>query len=255
MRIYLLTILMFFVMHSIIAQTDFNNVSQSLLSAVIDNQSTEEYQEIIRKATVEELQNGLNSDIKKVAFWVNVYNAYIQIILRPNPEMYEDKRGFFKLKQIPIAGMQLSFADIEHGIIRGSQNEFFLGYIKKLFPPDYEKKLRVEKRDFRIHFALNCGAKDCPPVAVYTDVNLDYELDFMSRRYLNTYSEVSKEEEEVKTAQLFAWFRGDFGGSEGIRNILVNYDVIPQDPRYRLYQKKYDWTLQLDNFVEIPTIK
>lgn len=255
MKVYSLTILMLFVMQSIIAQTDFNTVSEKLLGAVIENQSIQEYQDIISNATLEELQIDLDNDTKKIAFWVNVYNAYIQIILRPNPEMYEDKRGFFKIKQIPIAGMQLSFADIEHGIIRGSQNEFFLGYIKKLFPPDYEKKLRVEQRDFRIHFALNCGAKDCPPVAIYTATALDYELDYMSKRYLKSYSEVNENSKEVKTAQLFAWFRGDFGGSDGIREILVNYNVIPKSPRYRLYQKKYDWTLRLDNFVDIPIIK
>jgi len=171
--------------------------------------------------------------------------------LRPNPEMYQDKRSFFKIKQIPIAGLKLAFADIEHGIIRGSQNEFFLGYVRKLFPPEYEKKLRVTQRDFRIHFALNCGAKDCPPVAVYTDANLDYELDYMSRKYLKSYSEIDNDKKEVRTAQLFSWFRGDFGGSDGIRKILVDYEVIPHSPKYRLYQKKYDWTLKLNNFVKV----
>lgn len=255
MSVYSWTILMLFVFNSMMAQNDYNDVSEKLLNAVIDHQPTQEYQDIIANATVKELQLGLDNDTKKIAFWVNIYNAYIQIILRPNPEMYEDKRGFFKIKQIPIAGMQLAFADIEHGIIRGSQNEFFLGYIKKLFPPDYEKKLRVDKRDFRIHFALNCGAKDCPPVAVYSDDVLDYQLDFMSKNYLKSYSEVDPDAKEVRTTQLFAWFRGDFGGSEGIREILVDYEIIPDTPRYRLYQKKYDWTLHLDNFVEIPALK
>ncbi len=242
------------IFQSIAAQSNFNTVSEQLLNAVMNNEPTQEYQDIIANATIEEMQSGLDSDTKKIAFWVNVYNAYIQIILRPNPEMYEDKRGFFKIKQIPIAGMKLAFADIEHGIIRSSQNEYFLGYIPKLFPPDYEKQLRVDKVDFRIHFALNCGAKDCPPVAVYTDANLDYELDYMSKRYLQSYSEVDKSAKEVRTAQLFAWFRGDFGGSDGIREILVRYEVIPESPRYRLNQKKYDWTLLLDNFVEIPVL-
>lgn len=252
MRVYSLTILMLFVFNNMLAQRDFNKVSEMLLNAVIDHQPTLEYQDIIANSTLEELLSDLDTDTKKIAFWVNIYNAYIQIILQPNPEMYEDKRGFFKIKQIPVAGMKLSFADLEHGIIRASQNEFFLGYIKKLFPPDYEKKLRVDKRDFRIHFALNCGAKDCPPVAVYSKDHLDYQLDYMSRRYLKSYSEVDDLAKEVRTAQLFAWFRGDFGGSEGIRDILVNYEIIPNSPRYRMYQKKYDWTLHLDNFVSIP---
>ena len=164
-----------------------------------------------------------------------------------------DKRSFFKIKQIPIAGLKMSFAEIEHGIIRGGQHEFFLGYVKKLFPPQFEKDLRVSQRDFRIHFALNCGAKDCPPVAVYSVDNLDYQLDYMSKRFLTSYSIVDDNRKEVKTAQLFAWFRGDFSGSNGIRNILQGYGIIPISPRYKMLQRKYDWTLMLDNFVIIPS--
>ncbi len=246
------TILLLITIQGIIAQTDYNKVSQNLMKAVIDSTSTQEYQDVIANASISDLKNGLDTDTKKLAFWINIYNAYIQIILRPNPEMYEDKRGFFKIKQIPIAGMQLAFADIEHGIIRGSQHEYFLGYIKKLFPPQFEKDLRVSKRDFRIHFALNCGAKDCPPVAIYTAENLNYELDYMSKRYLVSYSDVYIDKKEIQTAQLFAWFRGDFGGSKGIREILINYEVIPKNPKYRLMQKKYNWELALNNFVQIP---
>ena len=251
MKTFFQTILLLLTIQSVIAQVDYNTISENLLQAVIDNEATQQYQDVIANATISDLQRGLDTDTKKLAFWVNVYNAYIQIVLRPNPEMYEDKRGFFKIKQIPVAGMQLAFADIEHGIIRGSQNEFFLGYVQKLFPPQFEKDLRVSKRDFRIHFALNCGAKDCPPVAIYTDSNLDYEFDFMSKRYLNSYTDVDSDKKEIQTAQLFAWFRGDFGGSEGIRQILIDYDVIPESPRYKLFQKKYDWTLSLNNFVTI----
>ena len=255
MKVFAQTILLLITIQTVIAQADYNDVSEHLLQAVIDKEPTQQYQEIIANATIADFQKGLNTDTKKLAFWVNVYNAYIQIILRPNPEMYEDKRGFFKIKQIPVAGMQLAFADIEHGIIRGSQHEYFLGYLKKLFPPQFEKDLRVSERDFRIHFALNCGAKDCPPVAVYTDDELDYQFDYMSKLYLSSYTEVDSDKKQVQTTQLFAWFRGDFGGSSGIREILNIYGVIPHSPRYRLLQRKYDWTLLLDNFVEIPSQK
>lgn len=255
MKILIHTILLLITIQSVIAQTDFNTISENLLQAVIDNEPTQQYQDEIANASIADLQKGLSTDTKKLAFWVNIYNAYIQIILRSNPEMYKDKRGFFKIKQMPIAGMQLAFADIEHGIIRGSQHEYFLGYMQRLFPPQFEKDLRVSERDFRVHFALNCGAKDCPPVAVYTDDNLDYEFDYMSKRYLTSYSEIDNERKQIQTTQLFAWFRGDFGGSDGIRQILEMYDVIPKSPRYKMLQKKYDWTLKLNNYVQIPYSK
>lgn len=257
MKSFLLIILSFYISSSASAQytIDYNTLSENLLQAVIDNEDTQKLQDLLSQTTVEKLAEGLDSDAKRLAFWVNIYNSYIQIILREQPELYENRGAFFKLKQLPIAGLQLSFADVEHGIIRHSSLEYFLGYITNPFPPDYQEKLRVENKDWRIHFALNCGAKDCPPVAVYTADNLDYEFDYMSKRYLNNYSEVDSSKKEVHTAQLFAWFRGDFGGSSGIRDILVNYDVIPESPRYTMQQKKYDWTLKLDNFIAIPPIK
>lgn len=231
---------------------EYDLFAEQLLQSVIDREDTQVLQDKIYQLSVDELAAGLDTDDKRFAFWVNLYNAYIQIILRSDPELYQDRRSFFKLKQVPVAGMQLSFADIEHGIIRHSQLEYFLGYITDPFVPDYEEKLRVKDRDYRIHFALNCGAKDCPPVAVYSADLLDYQFDYTSRQYLQSYSKVDIEKKEVYTAQLFAWFRGDFGGSEGIRDILQKYDVIPQTHRYTMLQRPYDWTLELNNFVVIP---
>lgn len=231
---------------------DLNKISQELLQAVIDKNDTQSYQDILAHTSIEEFEKGLTTDHQKLAFWVNIYNAYIQIILRKNPALYENRGQFFKLKQIPIVQDTLSFAEIEHGIIRHSQLEYFIGYITNPFASEFEKRLRVEERDYRIHFALNCGAKDCPPVAIYSAEDLDWEFDYTTKMYLNGYSKVNKEKKEVHTAQLFAWFRGDFGGSDGIRDILIKYGVIPKSPKYKMLQRKYDWTLSLNNFVSFP---
>ena len=38
--------------------------------------------------------------------------------------------------------------------------------------------------DPRIHFALNCGAKSCPPIRVYSTPNLDSQLNRASASFL-----------------------------------------------------------------------
>ncbi|MDO1498916.1 DUF547 domain-containing protein [Winogradskyella maritima] len=49
------------------------------------------------------LETSLDTDKKKLAFWINIYNAYIQEILSKSPEKYQDRSNFFKAEQIPIA--------------------------------------------------------------------------------------------------------------------------------------------------------
>ncbi|MGB3143177.1 MAG: DUF547 domain-containing protein, partial [Maribacter sp.] len=146
---------------------DFNQLSQDFLTKIKTNQDTQEIQNTLANTTIKELDNALDSNNKRLAFWVNIYNAYIQVILQKNPELYDDRGSFFKMDQIAIAGDTVSFAKIEHGLIRKSQLEYGLGYIRKWFPNKFERKLRVDDPVYNIHFALNCGAKDCPPVAIY----------------------------------------------------------------------------------------
>jgi hypothetical protein len=70
-----------------------------------------------------------------------------------------NKKSFFTVKQINVANKQLSLDEIEHGILRRSKIKWSLGYLNKLFPSAFEKHQRADKADYRIHFALNCGAK------------------------------------------------------------------------------------------------
>src|SRR5690606_14128901 len=127
-----------------------------------------------------------------------IYNAYIQILLNENPKLYDNRSEFFTKPQIDIAGETLCFQKIEHGFIRKSEWDKGGGYIKKLFPGKKERKLRVDDQDWRIHFALNCGAKSCPPVGIYSAENLDNELDFMTKRYLKNTTEYNKKVDVVK---------------------------------------------------------
>lgn len=230
---------------------DFNKLSEQFLADIIAGRKTNDIRTKLHSTTLEELEKGLTTDQEKLAFWINIYNAYIQVILSENPKLYEDRQAFFKAEQIPIAGRMISFAKIEHGIIRKSQWELGLGYIRKWFPNKFERKLRVDNRDYRIHFALNCGAKDCPPVAVYTASDVDRQLDKGTEKYLQRVSEYNPDTKEVKTTALFSWFRGDFGGKGGVKDILKENEIIPTTEKVELVFKNYDWTLDLDNFTEL----
>ncbi|MEN8928547.1 MAG: DUF547 domain-containing protein, partial [Flavobacteriales bacterium] len=141
--------------------------SQEFLRLQKEKLSADGIVAFFKSTTLEQLQEGLTTNNEKLAFWVNVYNGFIQYTLSKKPELYEDRRKFFNEERIKIGGELLSFSDIEHGIIRKSQSPIGGGYIRRILRPRWERKLRVDKKDWRIHFALNCGAKSCPPVAIY----------------------------------------------------------------------------------------
>jgi len=231
--------------------TDFNKLSEEFLTNIKNGEDTNEIRAKLYGTTIEKLENGLNTDSDKLAFWINVYNAYIQVILSESPDKYNDRREFFDNEQIPIAGRLVSFAKIEHGIIRKSQWALGLGMIRKWFPNKFERKLRVDERDYRIHFALNCGAKDCPPVAIYESDRLDEQLNKGTKDYLERTSAYKADANEVAVTSLFNWFRGDFGCKSGVKDILKEKNIIPSTKKIDLIYKNYDWTLDLDNWTDL----
>jgi hypothetical protein len=224
------------------------NLSQQLLLAVKTNSSTGSFVQIIAAMPYKELQVQLVTDNDKKAFWINIYNAYTQLLLTTNPDKYRNKNQFFKDKQIPIAGEQLSLDDIEHGILRKSKVKWSLGYLNNLFPSPFEKLNRVEHVDYRIHFALNCGATSCPPIAFYSPEKLDRQLDLATQSYLGGEAVYKVDQNIIYLPAIMSWFRGDFGGKKNMIRILKQHKIIAPDKHPTVRFKTYDWKLSLSNY-------
>ena len=86
------------------------------------------------------------SGSKRFSFYLNVYNAFtIKLVLTkfPGINSIKEVEGFFSnswsKKFILIQGRRVSLDYIEHDI------------------------LRPEFKDARVHFAINCASKSCPP--------------------------------------------------------------------------------------------
>lgn len=233
------------------AQGEYIELSQQLLEAVKNDRKREDIIRQLANMPREDLAQALDTDAAKKAFFINVYNGFVQHILMKNPEKFEDRDAFFSSEQITLAGEQLSLDDIEHGIIRGSKVKWSLGLIQDPFADDFEKTFRVEETDPRIHFALNCGAKSCPEIAIYDENKIDRQLDAISRQFLNRTSTYKPKEGKVYVTSLISWFRGDFDGLDGAQEMLKKYDVIPRDADPELEFKEYDWTLDLGNYTTL----
>lgn len=196
------------------------------------------------------LATALSTSDARTAFWLNVYNAAVQDELRADPSRYDSRLRFFVANRVTVAGTDLSLNDIEHGILRRSRTVFGLGYLPRVLQSRFERRHRVDSLDPRIHFALNCGAASCPPIAAYSAERLDEELAVASESYLESEVTYDAAAGVVRVPQLFLWYHGDFGGRRGTLELLRRYGRLSADDAPKVRYRSYDWSLDLDNFLD-----
>jgi hypothetical protein len=226
----------------------FTKISQQLLLTAKRREPADSVIQFLQQISPDDLYQELNNDTKKKTFWLNIYNAFTQLALAQNPDQYKKRGQFFGQKNIVIAGERLSLDRIEHGLLRRSKTKWSMGYFNRLFPSSFERKHRVDSVDYRIHFALNCGAKSCPPIAFYRAEQLDKQLDLATRVYLRNEAVYDTIKNEIALPAIMGWFRGDFGGKRKMTELLRKISVIPNDANPSIKFKKYDWNLYLDNY-------
>ncbi len=139
--------------------------------------------------------------------------------------------------------------DIEHGILRKYRYKYALGLLPKWFVPPLIKKLAVQNLDYRIHFALNCGAKSCPPIAFYKPEKLNNQLNLASKSFIENETTLDHEKQRVYTSQLFKWFTFDFGGIKGIKKVISTHLAVDVS-QYALRFNEYSWDEKLANFAD-----
>lgn len=223
-------------------------LSEQFIYAAKSGNETAALQQKLSALTISDIKDSLKRDNDKKAFWINIYNGYTQLLLKQDPDKYKDRSHFFKAKQVPVAGEIFSLDEIEHDILRRSKIKWSLGYLNKIFPGKMMRSLRVKKLDYRIHFALNCGAKSCPPIAFYKPATLDTQLDVAARAYLTGEAIYNTEENTLELPAIMGWFRHDFKGKKNMLKLVKKYDIVPQDKKPHISFKKYNWDLYLDNY-------
>ena len=223
-------------------------LSQDFMYAAKTNEDVATYISQLKGLNFEKLITGLKNDDEKKAFWINLYNAYTNASLHKDPDQYKNRNAFFKNDNIIIAGKRFSLDKIEHGLLRKSKIKWSLGYLNKLFPGKTENQLRVNNLDSRIHFALNCGAKSCPPIAFYNPENLNTQLDVAALAYLTGETSYNAETNVLLLPAILNWFRRDFGGKKKIVETLKAKQLLLPAVNPIIKFKKYDWALYLDNY-------
>ena len=166
------------------------------------------------------------------AFFINAYNAFtIKLILTKYPGINSIKEvgSFFSnpwsKKFISLNGHKVSLDYIEHEV------------------------LRPKFKDARVHFAINCAAKSCPPLfdQPFDGKQLDAQLDKRTSKFINDISAVYLKENTLYISKIFKWFAPDFNGTPLMfikRYATGDFKTrLATNNTIKISYLPYDWTL------------
>mmetsp|Transcript_4379 Transcript_4379/g.10715 ORF Transcript_4379/g.10715 Transcript_4379/m.10715 type:complete len:659 (-) Transcript_4379:185-2161(-) len=191
------------------------------------------------------------------AFWINCYNLLVVHAFAEVGIAQSDLRRLrffaavkyqFRIPEVPGSGasttvpITLSLHEIENGVLRGNRPGaiHFRGPFSDAFLRQYGgPAFLVPTLDHRIHFALNCGARSCPPVKWFSQEAVEEELRIVAMAFVGDGGEhencrvvkVGSNNYKIELSKIFSWYAGDFnrspadrgagGGAENKKTALV----------------------------------
>jgi hypothetical protein len=178
----------------------------------------------------------------QLAYWINLYNiSVVDVVVEHYPvasikDISTDpilRLNVFKKDSVLTKKGAMSLNDVEND------------------------KLRDGFKDPRIHFAINCAARSCPPIRPepFSGEDVSNQLDDQVRKFLNGPHGVRLEKSNgvlmVHTTKIMDWFKADFEKWGGGRAAFIIRNV-DSDKRAELEKAAsqvdfafddYDWKL------------
>jgi len=159
---------------------------------------------------------------EEMAYWINLYNAStIKLILDHYPlsSIMKIQGGkAWDTKWIKSGSKTYSLNNIENDI------------------------LRPKFKDARIHFAVNCAAKSCPPLLnrAWTLSRVERYFEQQANKFINNpaYNQIAAD--EIRISQIFEWYAADFGN---IIDYLNEYSKVKINSNAKVSYIPYDWAL------------
>jgi hypothetical protein len=160
---------------------------------------------------------------EQLAFYVNAYNAWIlheALAKYPTKSVKDALFTFFTSKRIKVAGDQTSFKALEDNVIR-------------------------KMGDPRVHFALNCASRSCPPLdtEAFEGGKLDAQFEKLSKGFVNSDRGVRLAGgKSAALSKIFDWYKDDFKDGGPIDFINKRRSTpLPKDAK--ISYQEYDWSL------------
>ena len=192
-------------------------------------------------AAVPEAEFKTWAEKQRLAFLINLYNAATLKLIVDHYPVASIKKigGFFNFgglgdgpwaqKVVRLFGEVTTLDHVEHEIIR------------------------KEYAEARVHFALVCAARGCPPLRAeaWTADRLEAQLDEQGRIFLGqaVKNRVEANARTLYLSPIFKWFAGDFEAAAGSVEKFVT-PFLPEAARgalatggFKISYTDYDWSL------------
>lgn len=165
---------------------------------------------------------------ERLASLINLYNARtIRLIIEHYPvkgiKDIGGAKGPWEESIVPLFGEIITLNALE-GIIRNNYN------------------------DPRVHFALVCAAKGCPPLLgePYSAENLNNQLETQTQKFLNDSAgnSIDVKTKIIRLSPIFDWYAEDFSSTAGsVRNFIKPYYLNYPAEEFKIEYTYYDWSL------------
>jgi len=164
----------------------------------------------------------------RLAWWIDLYNALtLRLVLDHYPvasirEIDGPDGSPWRRKLVTVEGRELTLDEIENGIIR----------------PEF--------RDPRVHFALYCAARSCPPLRpeAFVADRLDEQLEEQTDRFLRDPQRNGVDADgHLVLSRLFEWYAEDFEAAGGsvVGWVRSRLEGVPEGAE--IEYREYDWAL------------
>lgn len=174
----------------------------------------------------------------QIAFWIDAYNAFtLRLILDHYP-----LKSIRSIGLLPGSAFRKSFIRLR----AAGPEPVSLDFLE-------HETLRRRFREPRVHFALVCASRSCPPLRseAYRGADLDRQLEDATRAFLsdslkNRYDPATR---TLRLSAIFKWFAEDFEQASGsvTRFVAAHGPPVLAGPlgggAVDLAYQPYDWSL------------
>lgn len=213
------------------ASTPDHSLWETVLQQHVSENGEVNYKKLAKKdkglnAYLEELASHPPMDSwsrdEKLAYWINAYNAFtVKLIVDNYPvksirDLHDGNP--WDVKWIKLGRQTYSLNQIEHDIIR----------------PRYDEP--------RIHFAVNCAAKSCPPLLnrAWTADNLEQQLEQQTQAFINNEAYNTISAKSLELSQIFNWYGEDF---DNVKAFVNRYTTTDVKNGAKVSFREYNWAL------------
>ncbi len=166
------------------------------------------------------------NDATKKAFYINAYNVIVIYYVAKHYPLKSplDNSGFFDKVKHKVSGEDLTLNALEI------------------------KKLLLTYKDARVHFALACAARSCPPLAsfAYMPDQLDKQLTERTTQAVNDsdWLKVQPGKKSVELSKIFDWYKKDFTtDGKSVIDWINPYRKEKIPASYSVGYYEYNWKL------------